>query len=233
MRSDNGPPGARVLVVEDDVELVCALRTYLVEAGFEVVAVGDGEEAFGLLLEVERFDAVVLDVLLPGLDGREVCQRLRGAGCSVPIVMVTALGEVEDRITGLSRGADDYLVKPFSLEELSLRLRAVVRRGESGPEAVLQLGDLRVDLLTHQAWRGDTKLKLTEREFKLLELFLRRPGLVLSRDSIWSTVWGATEKVSENLIDQHIAHLRKKVDRPFGRNDIETLTRVGYRMRAS
>lgn len=226
-----------VLVVEDDPELLSALRRYLHEKRFVVSAVEDGNEAVRLLLESEScFDAVVLDLLLPGLDGREVCRLVRGAGCWVPIVMVTALGEIGDRIVGLQRGADDYLVKPFSLEELSLRLRALTRRSEATWISTLQVGRLRMNLHTRQAWRGEVELNLTHREFQLLELFLRHPGLVLSRNIIRSSVWrdSSTGDVSSNLIDQYIAHLRRKIDGPSSTiSNIETLSRIGYRLRTA
>ena len=227
-------PFANVLVVEDDPELLSALRRYLYEKRLMVTAVQDGNEAVRLLLDSDdSYDAVVLDILLPGLDGREVCRQVRGAGCWVPIVMVTALGEIEDRIAGFQRGADDYLVKPFSLEELSLRLRALIRRSEATWVSMLSVGELRMNLHTRQAWRGEVELNLTHREFQLLELFLRHPGLVLSRNIIRTAVWGASEAkdVSGNLIDQYIAHLRRKIDRPSSVGSIETLSRVGYRLR--
>ncbi len=229
-------PFAHVLVVEDDVELLSAMRRYLYERHFLVTAVENGNEAVRLLLDSDdTFDAVVLDILLPGLDGREVCRQVRGAGCWVPIALVTALGELDDRITGLKHGADDYLVKPFSLEELSLRLRALIRRSEASWISVLQVGDLRMNLHSRQAWRGEAEMNLTHREFQLLELFLRHPGLVLSRNIIRTSVWGGSdaENVSANLIDQYIAHLRRKIDRASGIGSIETLSRVGYRMRAA
>ncbi len=229
-------PFANVLVVEDDAELLSALRRYLYEKRLLVTGVENGNEAVRLLLDSDdSYDAVVLDVLLPGLDGREVCRQVRGAGCWIPIVMVTALGETEDRITGLQRGADDYLVKPFSLEELSLRLRALIRRSEATWVSVLEVGDLRINLHTRQSWRSEVELDLTHREFQLLELFLRHPGLVLSRNIIRSAVWGGSEarEVSANLIDQYIAHLRRKIDQPFSASNIETLNRVGYRLRTT
>lgn len=229
-------PFANVLVVEDDPELLSAVRRYLYEKRLLVTAVQDGNEAVRLLLDSDdSYDAVVLDILLPGLDGREVCCQVRGAGCWVPIMMVTALGEIDDRIEGFQRGADDYLVKPFSLEELSLRLRALIRRSGATWVWMLSVGDLQMNLQTRQAWRGEVELNLTHREFQLLELFLRHPGLVLSRNIIRTAVWGASEAkdVSGNLIDQYIAHLRRKIDRPSSVSSIETLSRVGYRLRTA
>ncbi len=228
-------PIASVLVVEDDPELRSAIKRYLHERRFLVTAVQNGKEALRLLLDSDDpYDAVVLDILLPGLDGGEVCRRARGAGCWVPIVMVTALGEIDDRIDGFQRGADDYLVKPFSLEELSLRLRALIRRSEATWVSMLSVGDLRMNLHTRQAWRGEVELNITHREFQLLELFLRHPGLVLSRNIIRSAVWGSADAkdVSGNLIDQYIAHLRRKIDQRSDVSSIETLSRIGYRLRS-
>ncbi len=228
-------PIASVLVVEDDPELRSAIKRYLNERRFLVTAVQNGKEALRLLLDSDDpYDAVVLDILLPGLDGGEVCRRARGAGCWVPIVMVTALGEIDDRIDGFQRGADDYLVKPFSLEELSLRLRALIRRSEATWVSMLSVGDLRMNLHTRQAWRGEVELNITHREFQLLELFLRHPGLVLSRNIIRSAVWGSADAkdVSGNLIDQYIAHLRRKIDQRSDVSSIETLSRIGYRLRS-
>ncbi len=224
-----------MLVVEDDPELRSAIKRYLNERRFLVTAVQNGKEALRLLLDSDDpYDAVVLDILLPGLDGGEVCRRARGAGCWVPIVMVTALGEIDDRIDGFQRGADDYLVKPFSLEELSLRLRALIRRSEATWVSMLSVGDLRMNLHTRQAWRGEVELNITHREFQLLELFLRHPGLVLSRNIIRSAVWGSADAkdVSGNLIDQYIAHLRRKIDQRSDVSSIETLSRIGYRLRS-
>ena len=227
-------PRSRVLVVEDDPDLCSAVCRYLRSCGFAVASATDGKAALTKLLKDEdAYDVVVLDLLLPGLGGIELCRQLRGAGCSVPIVMATALGALGDRISGLRGGADDYLVKPFSLEELSLRVQALARRGRSQPETVLEAGDLRLDLHNGSARRGGTDIDLTRRELQLLELFMRRPGLVLSREAIVRAVWGPGASISANLLDQHIAHLRQKVDRPFGRADIETLHRLGYRLRVA
>ncbi len=226
------PPPSRVLVVEDDPDLCSAICRYLRGSGFAVSSASDGKGALSALLKDEgAFDVVVLDLLLPGLDGVALCKQLRGAGSTVRVVMATALGAVGDRIAGLRSGADDYLVKPFSLEELSLRVKALARRASLQAEAVLEAGDLRLDLHTRHASRGGVDLDLTRKEVQLLELFMRRPGLVLSREAILKAVWGPRATASDNLLDQHIAHLRHKVDRRFGRADIETLHRLGYRLR--
>ncbi len=230
---------ARVLLVEDDEELLAALEQHLREEGYAVEVAGDGERALGVLLEraarsaIDRIDAVVLDLLIPGLNGREVCYRLRAAGCWVPVLMATAYGELEDRIAGFHDGADDYLVKPFSLAELTLRLRALLRRSHAPaePEASLFVGDLRLDLETQRSWRGKDEIRLSQREFALLQVLMRHAGIVLSRQTILAAVWGRDAPVSANLLDQYIARLRRKVDQPFGRADVETLPRVGYRLR--
>ncbi len=222
-----------ILLAEDDEAFASALRRYLRQTGYRVVLMGDGEAALQCLLETNHhFDALILDLLLPGIDGREVCHRLRTAGCWIPVIMTTALGELDDRLDGFGYGADDYLVKPFSLAELTLRLRAVVRR-RGIPSDPIQAGDLRIDPTTRQCWRGEVELTLTHRESQILEYFLRREGLVVTRASIGNAIWPNEEQVSENLVDQHIAHLRKKIDRPFGRHDLQTIHRVGYRLKTS
>lgn len=228
----------RILIVEDDQELASVMRRYLTDEGFTVDVASDGEWAVGMLSIVDcPFDAVVLDLMLPGVSGREVCRRLRAAGRWLPIVMVTALGDTGDRVQGFEDGADDYLPKPFSLQELVMRLRAVLRRS-GGPgtggtaTAVLEVGDLRLDLLRRRCWRAGTELALAPREFEVLEYFMRRPGLVISRRSILAAVWGTDIAVAPNTVDQYMALLRRKIDTPFGRSDLETLPRVGYRLRA-
>ena len=233
------PPGeglGRVLVVEDDEELRSALARHLCEEGFAVEVARDGKDALALLLEradgPEGIGAVVLDLLLPGLNGREVCYRLRAAGCWVPVLMATAFGELGDRLQGFEDGADDYLVKPFSLAELVVRLRAIMRRGSGLDEAHLEVGDLRLDVVGQRAWRGGCEIELSRRELAMLRFFMRRPGIVLSRQAIIGAVWGREASVSSNLLEQYIARLRRKIDAPFGRADIETLPRVGYRIRA-
>lgn len=240
--STRGPGGTgceRVLVVEDDEELLSALRRHLEEEGFAVEVARDGQVALALLLARCRdpadraLGAVVLDLLLPGLNGREVCYRLRAAGCWVPVLMATASGGLEDRIQGFEDGADDYLVKPFSLVELVLRLRALLRRASARDEGYLEVGDLRLDLVAQQAWRGSQQVALTRRELSVLQTLMRHPGIVLSRQAIMAAVWGEEASlVSANLLEQYIAQLRRKLDVPFGRCDIETLPRVGYRIRA-
>ncbi len=231
----SGRCSASLLVVEDDEELLSATCRHLRDEGFAVEAAYDGEEALARLLSPgpHAVDAVVLDLLLPGLNGREVCYRLRAAGCWVPVIMATAFGELEDRLQGFRDGADDYLVKPFSLAELTVRLQAILRRGGGASQSILQVGNLRIDLLAHRATRGDDEIRLSPREIALLELFMRRPGLVLSRETIAASVWGRRDGVSANLLEQYVARLRRKLDAPDGRSEIETIPRVGYRLRPS
>ncbi|MDA8294970.1 MAG: response regulator transcription factor [Actinomycetota bacterium] len=229
--------GGRVLVVEDDEELLAALRRHLREEGFHVEVASDGEQALAELLGgtcagLPGVGAVVLDLLLPGLNGREVCHRLRAAGCWVPVLIATAYGELEDRLAGFGDGADDYLVKPFSLAELVVRLRAIMRRSSSQEPGLLSVGDLTLDLGGTRAWRGGAELVLSRREYDVLRTLMRRPGIVLSRNAIVAAVWGRDASVTPNLLDQYISRLRRKVDEPFGCSDIETVLRVGYRIRA-
>jgi len=221
-----------VLVVEDDHGFAQILRRRLVQEGFGVRVVGDGEAALELLARA-RFDVVVLDLLLPGIDGFEVCRRLRHNRCWVPVVMVTALGGIDDRMQGFALGADDYLVKPFVLQELVARLHAVLRRQKGSTEAFLTAGDLRLDLMSHQAFRGDVALDLAPREFDLLELLVRHADIVVTRQTILIAVWGRDTTVSENVVDQYVARLRKKIDRPFDRSDLATVYGVGWRLRIS
>ena len=224
-----GPP--RVLLVEDDPEMSRLVQQALVDEGYVVEAAADGAVA----LEVIRrraFEAVILDVLLPGLDGRAVCRTLREEGRLVPVMMLTALGEVVDRVQGLDLGADDYLAKPFSLEEFLARLRALVRRGEQQRPELLKVGALRLDRMTGRAWRGEVEVELTGREAALLELFMRWPGIVLARDTLLAHVWGDEPGKSSNLVTQYVGHLRRKFGMPYGGVDLETVHRVGYRLTA-
>ena len=221
---------AEVLVVEDDHGFAQILRRRLLEEGFGVQVVGDGEAALELLARA-RFDAVVLDLLLPGVDGFEVCRRIREGRCWVPVVMVTALGGIDDRMQGFELGADDYLVKPFVLEELVARLHVVLRRRHGSADAFLSAGDLRLDLMSRRAFRDDVALDLAPKEFDLLELFVRHADIVVTRQTILIAVWGRDAAVSKNVVDQYVAHLRKKIDRPFGRSDLETVYGVGWRLR--
>jgi two-component system OmpR family response regulator len=190
-----------------------------------------GEDALWMAGAVE-YDAIVLDVMLPGMDGFELCRRLREEGRWSPVLMLTARDAVEDRIAGLDAGADDYVVKPFSFAELHARLRSLARRPALERPAVVEVGDLRLDPGTRQVWRGEDELELSAKEFALLETFMRRPGRVLSRYQLLEHCWDYTYENRSNVVDVYVRYLREKVDRPFGRRSIETVRGAGYRLRA-
>jgi DNA-binding response OmpR family regulator len=212
--------------------MVELLARGLREEGYAVDSVRDGNEGLWMATEQE-YDAVVLDVMLPGLDGFEVCRRMRAAERWAPVLMLTARDAVTDRVDGLDAGADDYLVKPFSFAELAARLRALVRRPAGERPAVLEVGDLRLDPARHQVWRGDAPIDLSPKELALLELLMRHAGEVVTRTRILEHVWDFAYDGLSNVVDQYIAYLRKKVDRPFGRDDIETVRGAGYRLRVA
>jgi two-component system OmpR family response regulator len=182
--------------------------------------------------QAHEYDAIVLDVMLPGLDGFETCRRMRDAGVWAPVLMLTARDAVEDRVAGLDSGADDYLVKPFAFAELLARLRALARRGDTERPSVLEVGDLRLDPATRLVRRGDVEIALSAKEFALLETFMRRPGEVLSRLHLLEHAWDFTYDNRSNVIDVFIRRLRGKIDVPFGRKSLETVRGAGYRLRA-
>jgi two-component system OmpR family response regulator len=221
----------RVLVVEDERKLGELLRRGLGEEGYAADLADRGEEALWMAQAVS-YDAIVLDVMLPGADGFEICRRMRGNGVWSPVLMLTARDAVDDRVSGLDAGADDYLAKPFAFEELLARLRALTRRAPAERPPVLEVGDLRLDPAAHTAWRGDQELVLSAKEFALLELFMRRPGLTLSRTQLLDGAWDMAFESRSNVIDVYVRYLREKIDRPFGRDSIETIRGVGYRLRA-
>lgn len=221
----------RVLVVEDEVKMAALIRRGLTEDGQSVDVARTGEEAL-VMAGATEYDAIVLDVMLPGIDGFEVCRRLRKEGIWAPVLMLTARDAVADRIAGLDTGADDYLIKPFSFAELLARLRALARRGPVERPPVLEVGSLRLDPATHRAWRGETDIHLSTKEFTLLEIFMRRPGQVLSRFDLLEHAWDYAYENRSNVIDVYIRYLRDKVDRPFGVTSIETVRGAGYRLRA-
>jgi two-component system OmpR family response regulator len=220
----------RVLVVEDEARMAGLLKRALQEEGHAVDIASDGPEGLWLATE-NAYEAIVLDVMLPGLDGIQLCRRLRESGNWVPVLLLTARDGVGDRVRGLDAGADDYLVKPFSLLELAARLRALARRGDRPRPAVLAEGDLRLDPAAKRAWRAGTEVQLTPKEFTLLEFFLRHPGRVLTRSQIIEAVWDFAYDGGSNVVDQYVKYLRRKVDVPFGRHDIETVRGMGYRLR--
>jgi len=219
----------RVLVVEDEKKLQELLRRGLDEEGYAADVADRGEEALWMAHAV-AYDAIVLDVMLPGADGFEVCRRLRGNGVWAPVLMLTARDEIDDRVDGLDAGADDYLTKPFAFEELLARLRALTRRAPVERPPVIEVGDLRLDPAAHRAWRGKQELDLTAKEFALLELFMRRPGVTLSRTQLLDGAWDIAFESRSNVIDVYVRYLREKIDRPFGRSSIQTIRGVGYRL---
>ncbi|GAA4261510.1 response regulator transcription factor [Dactylosporangium darangshiense] len=220
----------RILVVEDERRLARLLARGLEEAGHDTDVRFTGPDGL-LAAATGRYDAVVLDVMLPGLDGIAVCQRLRSAGHRVPVIMLTARGEVPDRVGGLDAGADDYLNKPFSFDELLARLRALHRRTAGATASILRTGDLTLDPARRRVARGDTEVDLSAREFDILALLMARAGQCVTRYQILDEVWDGETDLRSNVIDVYIATLRAKVDKPFGRHAIETLRGVGYRLR--
>jgi len=224
--------GVRVLVVEDELRMAALLKRGLEEDGYAVDVVRTGPDALWQANEF-GYDAVVLDVMLPGLDGVDVCRQLRAAGRWMPILMLTARDAVDDRVRGLDAGADDYLTKPFSFAELCARMRAQIRRGVVERPTDLQVSDLRLDPATRRAWRGHVELELSTKEFALLELFLRHPGQVLTRTRIREHVWDFAYDGVSNVVDQYVLYLRRKIDRPFGIEQLETVRGAGYRLRTA
>lgn len=210
--------------------MAALLSRALREEGHAVDVAGRGEDALWMARAV-AYDAIVLDVMLPGMDGMDACRELRTQEVWTPVLMLTALDGIEDRVTGLDTGADDYLTKPFSLAELLARLRALTRRSPAARPAVVRVGDLRLDPAEHRVWRGQVELDLAPKEFALLELFMRRPGEVLSRTQLLEGAWDMAYERRSNLVDVYIRYLREKIDRPFARSSIETIRMVGYRLR--
>lgn len=205
------------------------LRRGLTEDGYTVDITADGREALWRACEID-YDAIVLDLMLPGADGVEICRLLRAAGRWSPVLMVTARSGVDDRVHGLDAGADDYLAKPFSFSELTARLRALLRRGRPARPVVLYAGDLSLDPAARRVRRGDVDIEVSGKEFAMLELFLRHPDEVLTRAMIRDHLWDFASDASSNIIDQHVAALRRKIDRPFGVRQLETVRGAGYRL---
>ena len=220
----------RLLVVEDELKMAGLLVRGLREDGHAVDVARTGDDALWMGQAVE-YDAVVLDLMLPGLDGVSVCRAWRENGVWTPVLMLTARAGVEDRVAGLDAGADDYLPKPFSFAELNARLRALARRGVSERPAVVEVGDLRLDPATRQVWRGAVEIQLSTKEFALLDTLMRRAGIVLSRLQLLEHAWDYAYENRSNVVDVYIRYLREKVDRPFGRESIETVRGAGYRLR--
>jgi two-component system, OmpR family, response regulator len=220
----------RVLIVEDQAKLAALLARGLREEGHAADIAERGEDAAWMALAA-RYDAILLDIMLPGIDGFETCRQLRQRGVWTPVLMLTARDAVGDRVVGLDAGADDYLTKPFSFEELLARLRALNRRTPAERPVTVEVGDLRLDPAAHRVWRGQTELELSAKEFALLELLMRRPGNVLTRGQLLEGAWDMAYERRSNIVDVYIRHLREKIDRPFGSDTIETVRGVGYRLK--
>jgi two-component system OmpR family response regulator len=220
----------RVLIVEDEVRMASLLRRALREEGLLADVAVKGEDALWMA-GASAYDAIVLDVMLPGIDGFETCRRLRDDGVWAPVLMLTARDAVADRVAGLDTGADDYLTKPFSFAELLARLRALARRGPVERPTVLSAGDLQLDPAARRAWRGDTEIALSAKELALLEAFMRRPGRILDRYELIEHAWDGGYDGRSNIVEVYVRYLREKVDRPFGVVSIETVRGAGYRLR--
>lgn len=221
----------RILIVEDEPKLARLLHRGLSAQGLAVDVVDCGEDAVWRAAAT-AYEVIILDVMLPDIDGFATCRRLREDGIRTPVLMLTALDRVADRIRGLDSGADDYLPKPFSFGELFARLRALARRTGSDREPVLQVGELRLDPASHRVSREGVAVDLTPKEFALLEALMRRPGEVLSRYALLESAWDEAYENRSNVIDVYVGYLRDKVDRPFGTTSIETVRGVGYRLAA-
>ncbi len=223
----------RLLVVDDDASVREALALVLDLSGFEVTTAVGGREAMRQLA-TDSPDAMILDVLMPGLDGLEVCRRIRAAGNRTPVLMLTARTEVSERVAGLEAGADDYLAKPFAREELIARLRALLRRtGWEGDERLLRFEDLELDPVAHEVRRDGRLLELTRTEFLLLELLMRHPRQVLTRASIFDCVWGYDFGPASNSLEVYVGYLRRKTEAAGGPRLVHTVRGVGYVLRSS
>ena len=218
-----------ILVIDDEPKITDFVRRGLSYEGFQVLVAHDGEAGLALALE-QGPDAVILDIMLPGMDGLQVCRRIRQES-DVPILMLTARDAISDRVTGLDMGADDYLIKPFALEELLARVRALLRRRGQGEATTLEVGDLVMDAQTRQVWRGQRPITLTAKEFELLELFLRHPGQVLTREVIYEHIWGYDFGGESNIIEVYVRYLRTKLEEGGAPRLLQTVRGVGYALR--
>ncbi len=218
-------------MVEDQPKMSRLLQRGLRDDGIATDVTDRGEDALWMAGSTE-YDAIVLDVMLPGIDGFETCRRLRADGVWAPVLILTARDAIEDRVSGLDSGADDYLAKPFSFAELAARLRALVRRGAVQRPVTLTVGDLNLDPAARRVARNGVEISLSTKEFALLETFMRRPGEVLSRLQLLEHAWDYEYENRSNVVDVYVRYLREKVDRPFGRESIETVRGAGYRLRA-
>ena len=218
----------RILIVEDEAGIVRFLERGLAAHGYQPLSAGNGEDGVRMA-EDEAVDLVLLDIMLPGLDGQEVLKRIRARRPELPILMLTARDNLQNKVSALDAGADDYLTKPFAFEELLARIRALTRRSDQPQGSMIEVGGLRVDLLSHRAWRGDKQITLSAREFALLEYFMRHPGQALSRQQILSAIWDYAFDPGSNVVDVYVRYLRRKIDRPGDPSLIETVRGVGYR----
>jgi two-component system OmpR family response regulator len=222
----------RVLVVEDELPLAKLIREGLIAEGLLADVAIRGEDALWMGAD-QVYDVICLDVNLPGIDGFETCRRLRADGITTPILMLTARDAIEDRINGLNTGADDYLVKPFDFGELIARVRALARRRPTTESNVLVVGDLTLDLTSHRVRRGDALIELSVKEIQILEVFMRNPDRPLTRLQILEGAWDSGYENRSNVIDVYVRYLREKIDRPFGRDTLETVRGLGYRLRSA
>lgn len=223
-------PKNRVLVVEDDGAVRRAVERALTFEGYDVVTARDGAEALAIVLN-DHIEAIVLDVMMPIVDGLEACRRIRARGDTTPILILTARTEVSDRVAGLDAGADDYLMKPFALEELLARLRALLRRSSGAVAELIKVGDLVMDTGSRQVRRGDLVIDLTKTEFDLLELLMSNAGIVIDRDTIYDRIWGYDFETSSNSLDVYIGYLRRKTEVDGASRLIQTVRGVGYVIR--
>jgi two-component system OmpR family response regulator len=222
----------RVLVVEDELKMARLVKRGLEREGYAVDVALDGNEALWAARETP-YDAIVLDAMIPGVDGFEVCRQLRKEGRWAPLLMLTARDSVQDRVAGLDAGADDYLTKPFAFSELFARVRSITRRDVGERPVVLTVGDLSLDPSRREVYRGETAVALSAKEFALLEHFMRNPGAVLSRTQILEHVWDFAYEGTSNVVDVYVGYLRQKIDRPFECDSIETVRGAGYRLRGA
>jgi len=220
----------RILVVEDEKKVAGFIKKGLEEELYAADVASDGEEGLGLA-ETENYDLIILDIMLPKIDGLEVLSRLRKNKVTTPILLLTAKDSVDDKVNGLNRGADDYLTKPFAFSELLARTRVLLRRGQNETKTVLQVADLTLDLVKHKVSRDGEEIELTGKEYSLLEYFMRSPGKVLTRTMIAEHVWDYNFDTFTNVIDVYVNHLRKKIDKSYSKKLIHTLRGVGYVMK--
>jgi DNA-binding response OmpR family regulator len=219
----------RILLIEDEPKIAAFIKRGLNENGYAVDIVNDGAAGYQWA-KTDEYDILILDIMLPKLDGITLCGRLRQEGNETAILMLTAKDTVDDRVNGLDAGADDYLVKPFAFRELLARLRALRRRNTAQRKTILEVGDLKLDLITHQAERAGQPIDLSAKEFALLELFMRHPQQVLTRTVIAEHVWDYSDSQASNVVDVYISYLRRKIDDPFDARLIQTVHGMGYRL---